>query len=61
MMKRMLHIEVDPILEAKDRIWASPQENLLGGFANNTGADQPGPSVQSDQSLCYSLVAKYHI
>ena len=28
------------------------------GFANNTGADQPG---QSDQGLCYSLFGKSYI
>ena len=40
-----------------NRIWASVGENLFLLFANNKGEDQPG---QSDQSLCYLLIGKYH-
>ena len=42
-------------------IWASVRENLSSGVCEQQRRRPACASAQTDQRLCYSLFAKYHI
>ena len=42
-------------------IWALTRENLSSGVCEQQRCRPACTSVQSDQRLCYYLIAKYHI
>ena len=50
-----------PMKTAHFYIWASTRENLSLGVCQQQRRRPACQSMQSDQRLCYSLIAKYHI